>query len=91
MSHPVQHNPAKSRFESTVDGLMAVADYRLDGQVMTMTHTVVPAALRGRGVAADMVRFAFEHARAQGLRIEPQCSYVQAYMAKHPDTEALRA
>lgn len=91
MPHPVQHNPAMSRFESTVDDQTAVADYRLQGRVMTMTHTVVPSPLRGRGIAADLVRAAFEHARAHGLRVEPQCAYVQAYMAKHPDTEDLRA
>ena len=91
MTHPVQHNPDESRFESTVDGLTAVAEYQLQGQVMTMTHTLVPSALRGRGIAAEMVRFALEHARAKGLRIEPQCGYVQAYMARHPETQSLRA
>ena len=42
-------------------------------------------------VAAALVGAALAHARAQGLRIRPQCSYVQVYMRRHPETQDLLA
>jgi hypothetical protein len=88
---PVVHNAAASRFEVHVDGLLCRADYRTDGKVMRMIHTEVPVALEGRGIAAALVRAAFDHASAQGLKIAPHCSYVRVFMRRHPDTHALLA
>jgi len=51
----VQHNLAEHRFEATVDGLLCVCDYRLSNGVATFTHTEVPPALGGRGIAAALV------------------------------------
>lgn len=82
----VQHNPAASRFELTVDGLLCEASYVMAGPVMVMNHTGVPRALEGRGLAARLVAAALAHAREQGLRVRPSCSYVALYMRRHPDT-----
>lgn len=87
----VTHNPAAARFEASVDGLLSVADYVLQGSVMTLHHTFVPTALRGRGVAAALVHEALAHARSQGLKVEPSCSYVASYMQRHPETQDLHA
>ncbi|WP_374592096.1 GNAT family N-acetyltransferase [Aquabacterium sp.] len=88
---PVTHNPGSSRFEATVDGLLCRADYELDGTVMAMTHTVVPSALEGRGIAAALVAAAIAWARSQGYRVRPVCSYVQVYMKRHPEAQDLLA
>jgi uncharacterized protein len=87
----VHHNPAASRFEAVVDGLLCEASYRLDGQVMVMHHTGVPRALEGRGIAAQLVVAALAHARAQGWQVRPTCSYVAVYMKRHPETQDLLA
>jgi predicted GNAT family acetyltransferase len=83
---PVIHNRAASRFEVQVDGSMCVVEYRLSGQVMHMTHTLVPSAVEGRGIAAHLVRHALEWARQEHLKVDPICSYVRVYMKRHPDT-----
>jgi predicted GNAT family acetyltransferase len=57
--------------------------------VMTITHTGVPTALGGRGLAGEITKFALDHARAQGWKVIPQCSYVAAYINKHPEYTAL--
>lgn len=85
----VVHNAAQSRFEITVDGLLCRADYHLVDGVMQMTHTVVPPALGGRGIAGKLVAAAFEYATAQGYKVEPVCSYVRTYMQKNAATQAL--
>ncbi len=86
MSFDVRHNPATSRFEATVEGQPCVAQYRIYGKVMMLTHTGVPKALRGRGIAAALVRAALDHARAKGLKVRPDCSYAESYMQRHPET-----
>ena len=87
----VVHNPSASRFETRADGQLCVADYQLAGQVMTMHHTYVPPALEGHGIAARMVEAALAHARQDGLRVRPSCSYVARYMQRHPETLDLLA
>lgn len=91
MPHAITHNTARSRFETTVEGLLCVADYQLENGVMTMTHTGVPPALEGRGIAGEMVAAAFEFARTNGLKVDPQCAYVRRYMQRHPETKSLQA
>ena len=85
----VRHNAAASRFEATVDGMLCVADYHRVDNVMRIHHTEVPAPLTGRGIAAQIVRAAFAYAEANGLKVEPWCGYVRAYMKRHPDTQRL--
>ena len=72
-------------FHIDLDGHRAVLDYRLDGGRMRITHTGVPAELRGRGIAGHLVQAAFDHARALGLRVVPECEYAAAWLERHPD------
>ena len=82
----VHHSPERSRFEATVDGQLCVCQYRMYGRLMMFTHTGVPTALRGRGIAAELVRVALDHARSRGFKVRPDCSSVDAYMRRRPDT-----
>ena len=82
----IVHEAHASRFETLVGGHRCVTEYDLAGTRMTMTHTSVPVALRGRGIAAALVAAALAHARAAGLRVRPDCSYVARYMQRHPET-----
>lgn len=85
----VRHNEPARRFEAEVDGSLALAAYRRDGDLLLMTHTEVPPAAQGRGVAAALVQAALDWARAEGLRVRPLCSYVAAYLRRHPQTQDL--
>ncbi len=91
MTIDVRHNAARQRFEATVEGQLCTADYQLRGDVMWMTHTGVPPAVGGRGIAAELVRVALAYADANGLKVEPSCSYVEVYMRRHPQTQRLLA
>ena len=91
MTLSINHNPAASRFETHVDDHLCVADYSIAGHVMTLTHTYVPPPLEGRGIAAALVAAALAHARAAGLRVRPDCSYVERYMRRHRETLDLLA
>jgi len=84
-SFDIRHNPDAHRFEVQVEGLWCQAAYRLNGSVMEMHHTGVPGALEGRGIAAQLVNAALQHARAHGWQVLPSCSYVAAYLRRHPE------
>ena len=88
----IVRNDAESRFETTVDGVTCVLEYRLHDGVMTITHTGVPEAVGGRGIAAALTRFALDSARTEGWRVVPACSYAAAWFARHAQEYAdLRA
>jgi len=80
---PVTHDPAGARFRLDLDGHGAVLEYRLRDGAMVITHTRVPDAIGGRGIAAALVRAALAHARAEGLKVVPECSYVAVFMQRH--------
>lgn len=88
---PVAHDEAGKRFVARRDGHEAWLDYTVAGDVLAITHTIVPAAIGGRGIAGELVRTALDYARAGRLRVRPACSYAEAWMARHPEYDDLRA
>ena len=91
MSITIEHDEAAGRFSAHVHGHLCVCDYRLREGVMAITHTEVAPELEGQGIAAELVRTALAHARAHGLKVRPLCSYVQAYVRRHPEVQSLLA
>ena len=87
----VVHHPVSSRFIAEVDGRQAHLDYELVDGTMRITHTRVPSEIGGRGVAGELVRVAMEHARTEGLKVNPLCSYADAWLERHPEYAGLRA
>ena len=83
MTPDVAHDAAKRRFEVVVEGEHCTLDYELDGTTMTITHTRVPDAVGGRGIAASLMEAALAQARASGWRVVPRCSYAVAYVKRH--------
>lgn len=86
---PVRHHIEAQRFELSAQGQLALCAYRRDGDTLVLHHTEVPPALQGQGLAAVLVAEALRWARTQGLRVQPRCSYVAAYMRRHPETQDL--
>ena len=67
-----------------------ILDYEVFDGGIAITHTIVPQEIGGRGIAAALVKAALDHARAQGLKVDPQCSYADVWMRRHPEYEPLR-
>ncbi len=89
MSYDIRNNETESQFETTVDGHIAVAAYSLTPGTITFTHTAVPDALSGRGIAGELAKHALGHARTQNLRVVPQCSYMASYIQRHSEYQDL--
>src|SRR5215471_3801119 len=81
----VRDNKANSRFELDVEGGVAFANYRLTPQAVIITHTETPRALRGRGIASELVKGALDLIRADGHKVIAGCGFVVDYLRKHPE------
>jgi predicted GNAT family acetyltransferase len=81
----VRDNKARNRFELDVEGGLAFANYRLTPSSVIITHTETPRALRGRGIASELVQGALQLIRADGLKVVAGCGFVVDYLRKHPE------
>lgn len=91
MAFDIVHDRLTHRFTTAVDGELCVLEYTLADAVMTITHTGVPEAVGGRGIAAALVTAAFDAARAEGWKVVPACAYARVYVQKHPEVADLIA
>jgi hypothetical protein len=99
MQPEIVHRPERQAFVAALghdgdgdndnDGAVALCAYRRDGNTLVLHHTEVPPALQGQGLAAALVQAALDWAREQRLVVQPSCSYVAAYMRRHPQTQDL--
>lgn len=92
MNYDIRNNEQASQYETTVDGVTAYAAYDLeDPERIVFTHTIVPEELSGRGIANSLVKHGLDDARNRGLTVVPQCSFVAAFIKRHPEYEDLLA
>jgi hypothetical protein len=79
-----------SKFEIDEDGETAYLEFEIDGAGwMTIWHTEVPPALRGRGLASELARGAFDYARNNKLRVDVVCPSALHYLSEHPELKSL--
>jgi predicted GNAT family acetyltransferase len=83
MDVDVVHLPDRSRFEAEVEGSTAYLSYEKYGDTVAMTHTMVPPEIGGRGIAGELTRTAVDWARGESLQVDPQCSYIRAWLSKN--------
>ncbi|MET0545780.1 MAG: GNAT family N-acetyltransferase [Caulobacterales bacterium] len=85
----VRDNPEKQRFEIVIGDHVAVAEYRLIDHGIMFTHTEVPEALGGRGLAKMLVRAGLKSARERHLQVLPVCTFFAKYITEHPEEQDL--
>ncbi|HEX9929294.1 MAG TPA: GNAT family N-acetyltransferase [Pyrinomonadaceae bacterium] len=82
-------NKEKERFEIDLDGKTALIDYSEQNGVVAMTHTEVPQEFEGKGVGSKLVKGALDLVKNENKRIRPLCTFVAAYIKRHPEYESL--
>ncbi len=81
---------SRSRFEVEEMGETAYLEFDLDSAGwITLLHTEVPEALRGRGIASMLAQTGLEYARDHQLKVDVVCPLVANYLSKHPEFQAL--
>ena len=86
----VRHNAGQSRYELETEHGLAVAIYREQGNRAVFTHTEVPPADEAKGIATRLVRAALDDVRRRGFKIVPACSFVAAFVRRHPEYDDQR-
>ena len=59
------------------------ADYAVQGDTRIILHVEADPALRGTGAAGTFMQSLAEHARAEGLKLAPRCSYAVVWLKRH--------
>ena len=83
----IADHPERHRYELEEGGkLAAQIQYRPHGAgTIELIHTEVPPEFEGQGFASKIAKFAFDDARRRGLKVIPTCTYLQAFLRKHPE------
>lgn len=85
----VADNNDRKRYELVLGEEAAFVEYILAKEMIVFTHTLVPQAYEGKGVANRVIRFALDDARARGLSVHPLCPFVAAFIRRHPEYQDL--
>jgi predicted GNAT family acetyltransferase len=85
------HEPDAMRYTLRLDGqLAAVADYRINGNSVSFTHTYTQPQLRGQGYAGELVEHAIDDVEQNSdRRVLPMCWYVAEWFTAHPERKGL--
>ena len=84
-------NAELARIDALDDGvLVGFAAYEVcDDGVYTFHHTEVFEGNEGRGFGQQLAEGVLDFAQEQGIRIHPTCSFLAAYVDKHPERQEL--
>lgn len=61
------------------------AEYAAVGDTRVILHVEADPALRGGGASGKFMQAMAEHARAEGLKLQPRCGYAVAWLKRHPE------
>lgn len=67
------------------------ADYAVQGDTRVILHVEADPALRGTGAAGQFMQALAEHARAEGLKLAPRCSYAVVWLKRNRQYDDLAA
>lgn len=93
----IVRNIEKRRFEWSVvpatggAAELAFVDYIKASEKLYVTHTEVPPALEGRGIASAMMQHILEWIESEGLKLVPLCPFMAGYLQRHPEWQRLMA
>lgn len=91
MEEKVIQEEENERFVIYVEGNEVYVEYTMKDNEINLYHTFTDPALRGKGLAAQVVRAALEFAKENNLKVVPTCSYVQSFFAKNEEYKELVA
>lgn len=91
MTTEVVQDASQNRFQLLLDGeYVGEADYILRDGTIVFTHTEIDPGRSEIGLGGELVRGALNLVRAEtDLRVVATCSFVTAWIDKHPDYQEL--
>ena len=81
----VTNNADARRFEVRIGDYFGLIDYQIAGKNIVFSHTEVPQAFAGQGVAGKMARTALDFAVENEFKIIPICPFIAAFIRRNPE------
>jgi predicted GNAT family acetyltransferase len=93
MAKSFTHESDADRYVLRIDDeLIAVVDYKINGDSISFNHTFTNPSKRGKGYAGEIVEFAVDDVEKTSKRhIVPMCWYVGKWFDEHPERAELLA
>ncbi len=92
MTRELIDNAEAARYElHTEEGLLASAEYAVNGDTVAITRVFTRPTHRGQGLAAVVTEFAVDSIAASGRKVIPVCSYALRWYEEHPERAETRA
>jgi predicted GNAT family acetyltransferase len=90
-TYTLLNNEADKQYEFHTDSLVAKIEYIFvpTKSKIFLTHTEVPKALEGKGIASALVKQVLEDIEKRELTLVPMCPFVAAYIKRHPEWKKL--
>lgn len=87
MSYTLIHNAPECKYEYHIDDHIAYITYDDQDGKMHLTHTIVPDALAGQGLAKKLLEDVLEQIKKDGKKAVAMCSYIVKYQEKNPEND----
>ena len=89
MPYSLIHNESASQYEYHIDGHIAYITYDDQNGHMHLTHTIVPEALAGKGLAKTLLEDVLQQIKNDNKKALAKCSYIVKYLEKNPEASDL--
>ena len=78
------HDLSRKQFQTVADGKTAYVSYDLVDGCLNIEHTFVPREIEGRGIAAALVKAAYDYALDHDLLPVATCRYATVWLDRNP-------
>ena len=88
----IKHSPGQERYEAAVTGAdgtdvqVGYLDYVAEIEQVVLTHTVIFERFSGQWLRGSTGQGGPRRHPGLGQKVVPVCSYVEAYVGRHPNT-----
>jgi len=84
------NNESDNQFVVHTQGAQGMIEYEKQGpDHLDFYHTEVDPELEGKGIAKVLVQRALEFCKENQFKVTPTCTYVAAYIKRHPEWQYL--
>ncbi len=87
----IEHKIEDGIFDTEVNGSRAFVKFKIYDGSLDVRQTVVPKEIGGRGIAAALVKEAYDYALRSGLKCLATCSYAVVWLERHPEYGGARS
>jgi hypothetical protein len=91
MINGVVDHPEARRFELQLPDDIAAAYYRMQGDMIVLTHTEVPQRYSGQGIGTRLAEGVFDEIGRSGRMVVAKCPFMSRFAMRHPEYAKLIA